>query len=96
MQEGLRRADGLHVPCLPGAAAPCGSGGGHASASTSANATSASSSRVRVALALGPLHALRLRLLAALLRVAVEEGSWDVALQAARHLTPLYTQLYAQ
>jgi hypothetical protein len=44
--------------------------------------------------ALGPGHVLRLRLLAALLRAAIEAQQWEAALEAARRLTPLYAAVY--
>eukprot|EP00878_Enallax_costatus_P011592 GHUV01012100.1.p2 GENE.GHUV01012100.1~~GHUV01012100.1.p2 ORF type:complete len:544 (+),score=225.45 GHUV01012100.1:895-2526(+) len=54
---------------------------------------SSTSSRYRVAL--GPKHALRARLLAGLLKAAVDEGgSWEVALTAAQQLTPICELVY--
>ncbi len=44
---------------------------------------------------LGPKHVLRMRLCAALLKAAIDAGDrWEVALQAARALVPMYELVY--
>jgi hypothetical protein len=45
---------------------------------------------------LGPQHALRIRVLAALLCAAVDAAEWQLARQAAVQLTPLYCLVYPQ
>eukprot|EP00983_Pelagomonas_calceolata_P086870 1156847-Pelagomonas_calceolata.AAC.3 len=88
LTQGLARADRFAVR----RAAPAAFAQG---APLSVPPTSADGDRSPVLVALGPLHALRIRLAATLMRAAVEEGSsWKIALQAACALTPIYEQLY--
>lgn len=95
LTQALARADSFAVPCVPSGKAAGLPAQGHTSLHQ-AGALPAKPLHTAdsVTLALGPLHGLRVALASTLLRLAIADNSWTIALHAARLLTPAYKQLY--